>query len=151
MENNNFNSEDEVSFKVKNTRRLDLRLTRSCGSIVVGLLLAKLLVPSIEFGGIFSFAGLVFSIWILNLILKPFLILITLPMLLFTLGAGMIFVDALVIYISTWVPGIRINTFWVALLMGFLIELASWCFTLIETKKIFKNRDKKNDDDVIDV
>ena len=135
--------------RVKITRRINLGFWKGCGIIALSLLAAKLTVPSIVYSNPFSFVGLVFVIWLLNLLLKPLLIVFTLPFILFTLGAGVVLLNALVIWASTFfVPGIELKSFWTALWSGFLIEVLSWIVAIVESRKVFKT---KRGDDVIDV
>ena len=89
-----------------------------------------------------------FMIWFLNLLLRPLLIVCTLPFILLTLGAGVILVNALVIWASTFVPGIALKSFWIALWAGFLIEAISWIFALFESEKFFKKNSEKRDDTI---
>ena len=148
-ENGGPGREDGGIYRVKITRRVNLGFWKGCGIIAMALLIAKLLVPSIEFNNPFSFVGLVLVIWVLNLMLKPLLIIFTLPFILFTLGAGVVLVNALVIWASTFfVPGIRLNSFWMALLSGFLIETISWIFAFAESDRFFRKVSKKRDDTI---
>lgn len=150
MENNNPNLEESPAYRVQISKRINLGFWKGCGIIALALLIAKLTVPSIVFTNPFSFVGLVLVIWFLNLCLRPLLIVFTLPFILFTLGAGVILVNALVIWASTLVPGIALKSFWTALWAGFLVEAISWVFALFESKKFFK-RNKNGRDDTIDI
>lgn len=151
MENNNPHFDETPTYRVQISRRINLGFWKGCGIIAIALLIAKLTVPSIVFNNPFSFVGLVLVIWFLNLLLRPLLIVFTLPFILLTLGAGVILVNALVIWASTLVPGIYLKSFWIALWAGFLIEAISWIFALFESEKFFKRNSSRRDDDTIDI
>jgi Membrane protein of unknown function. len=72
---------------------------------------------------------------------------------LLTLGAGVILMDALVIWMASGiVPGIHIKSFWNALIAAFFVELFSWLVTIFEANKIFKKKHNGGDgDNYIDV
>lgn len=148
MENNNPNLEESSTYRVQISKRINLGFWKGCGIITVALLIAKLTVPSIVFTNPFSFVGLVLAIWFLNLLLRPLLIVFTLPFILLTLGAGVILVNALVIWASTLVPGIALKSFWTALWAGFLIEAISWIFAFFESERFFKRISKKHNDTI---
>jgi putative membrane protein len=72
----------------------------------------------------FLFAGLIFSI--VNSILKPFLILVSLPVLLLTLGLFMLVVNGLMVYISlNLTPGIEMS-FINSILTGIILSLVNY-------------------------
>ena len=137
----------EEVYKVKITKRVNFGFWKGCGIIAIALLIAEFTMGnSIEFNNPFAFFGLVLLIWFLNLLLKPLLIVFTLPFVLFTLGTGIIFLNAIIIWLAEkCVPGIGINSFWTALWAGFLIEAISWIFAVVEADKVFKKKTKKTE------
>lgn len=75
-------------------------------------------------------AGLVLAI--LNALIKPLLVIISLPAILITLGLFMIVVNGLTVYIATKLyHGLQINSFWVAILTGVIIGLVNYLVTAI--------------------
>ena len=72
----------------------------------------------------FLFAGLIFSV--VNSILKPFVIVLSLPAILLTLGLFMIIVNGLMVYISLKLtPGISM-TFLNSILTGMILSLINY-------------------------
>lgn len=72
----------------------------------------------------FLFAGLIFSI--VNTVLKPFIVILSLPAILLTLGLFMIIVNGLMVYISLKLtPGISM-TFFNSILTGILLSLVNY-------------------------
>lgn len=146
------------SNEVKITRRIELYFWRTCGLNTIGLILAWLaLKPSIEFGNPLSFAVLVFVIWLLNWLLKPILVICTLPFLILTMGVGMLFINALVIYLAArLVPDVQVASYWDALLASLFVSILSWGVAMLESEKILRKIKKdsdssKNNDNIIDL
>lgn len=74
--------------------------------------------------GSFLIAGLVFSIF--NSLLKPLIIILSLPAILLTLGLFMLIVNGFLVYISVnLVPGLDMS-FWHAILTGMLLSLINY-------------------------
>lgn len=77
--------------------------------------------------GTFLIAGLVLSL--VNSILKPIIVVLSLPAILLTLGLFMLIVNGLMVYIALkFVPGLDI-TFWGAVLTGMIISLINYVIT----------------------
>lgn len=72
----------------------------------------------------FALAGLIFSI--VNAILKPILIILSLPAILLTLGLFTLVVNGIMVYISlALAPGIHM-TFWYSILTGIVLSLVNY-------------------------
>lgn len=77
--------------------------------------------------GTFLIAGLVLSL--VNSILKPLVIILSLPAILLTLGLFMLLVNGLMVYIALrLVPGLEV-TFWGAVVTGMIISLINYIIT----------------------
>ncbi len=73
---------------------------------------------------------------ILNAIVKPLLIIFTLPITLLTLGLFLFVINALIILLAEYlVPGFRVDGFWWALLFSLLLSLVSSLLYQEEKKK----------------
>lgn len=158
--NQNDNDSPRAS-AVRLTRRIELNFWRTCLLNAAGLGLAWVTTSSIQFNNIVSFASLVVLIWFLNWVLKPALVLFALPFIIFTVGIGMLFINALIIYFAArLIPGdgIVVGSYWAALWASFLVSVLSWGLALARSERItvrtFSAGDSsgRNDkDDVIDV
>ena len=74
--------------------------------------------------GAFILAGLIFSI--LNSILRPIIIILSLPAILLTLGLFTIVVNGLIVYLSLkLLPGLSM-TFWNSVLTGIVLSLINY-------------------------
>ena len=70
--------------------------------------------------------GVAAVLGLLNILLKPFLILITLPVTILTLGLFTLVVNAVVLLAAVaLVPGVRIDGLWTAVLAALVISLTS--------------------------
>lgn len=77
--------------------------------------------------GTFLIAGLVLSL--VNSILKPIVVVLSLPAILLTLGLFMLIVNGLMVYLALkLVPGLEV-TFWGAVLTGMIISLINYVIT----------------------
>jgi len=75
-------------------------------------------------------AGLVLAI--INVVLKPILVIFSLPALLFTLGLFMIIINGLTVFIASklYTP-LHITNFWAAVFAGMVIGLVNYLVTAI--------------------
>ena len=80
--------------------------------------------------------GAGFLLAILNMLLRPILVLLTLPAVILTLGLFMIIINGLVVYIvSGLYAPLHITGFWSAVFAGVVIGLVNWFITaLLEDK-----------------
>lgn len=165
MDENRNESEQGKTHGFRVTRKIELHFWRDCLLNAAGLLLAWLMTDKIVFSDVPSFIALVMLIWFLNWILRPILVLFTLPFIILTMGVGMIFINAFIIYFAArLIPGdgITVGSFWAAMLAAFLISAMSWGISMARSEKIImralrKNGNGRDDDknnknnDIIDV
>lgn len=162
MRENLNDSEEPQTSAMRITRRVELNFWRTCLLNAAGLSLAWITTPSIQFHNILAFGLLVVLIWFLNWILKPVLVLFALPFIIFTIGVGMLFINAFIIYFAArLIPGddIIVGSYWAALWASFLVSVLSWGLALARSERITvrtfvqnkKDRGKPDNDDVIDV
>lgn len=77
--------------------------------------------------------GFVLILGLLNAFVKPLLILLTLPITLFTLGLFLIVINVLIIYMAaSFFHGVRIDGFFWALIFGILLSILSGALTKLE-------------------
>ena len=126
-------------------------------------MIASLTTSAISFSNLFYFAALVVLIWFMNWLLKPVLIVFALPFIIFTMGVGMLFINALIIYLAAKIipDGITVGSYWAALWASFIVSVLWWSLEMFKSERIVilrekvsgrKNREnKEGGDDVIDV
>ena len=99
---------------------------------------------------------------LLNLILKPILVLFTLPFVLFTFGLGLILINAVLLFLAgQLVPGFSVPTFGSALLGALVVSLVNLALNLLlaprpkihfsRTSTATRTRRSSKEKDVIDV
>lgn len=98
---------------------------------------AGLLRSGIEYEGtlVIIIAGLILAV--INAIIRPIVVLLSLPAILFTLGVFMIFINGFMVYlVSSLYPSLHITSFWIAILAGMIIGLVNYLVTaILETRE----------------
>lgn len=80
------------------------------------------------------FAGLLLAI--LNAVIKPIVVILSLPALLFTLGLFMVVINGLMVFFVSHLYGaLEIANFWSAVLTGMIIGLVNYLVTAIVEEK----------------
>lgn len=80
--------------------------------------------------GVIIIAGMVLAI--LNILIKPFLVLISLPAILLSLGLFMIVINGLTVFLTSKLyPSLQLSSFWAAIVAGIVIGLVNYLVTLI--------------------
>jgi putative membrane protein len=94
----------------------------------ISIILTTLLVP----GANITFIGailLAVVLAIINLFMRPFIILLTLPINILTLGLFSLVINAFLIMFSSWVvPGFHIGGFWSAMVFAIVLALINALF-----------------------
>lgn len=102
---------------------------------VVVVFLAKFL-PGVTVAGYFTAVIVALVLALLNLIVKPVLIILTLPVTIVTFGLFLIVINAIIILLAdAFVGGFDVAGFWIALLFSILLSIfQSLLFSLAERK-----------------
>src|SRR5438093_13739989 len=104
----------------------------------VALLALPYLVSSITVDSFATALIAALVLGLINAIVRPLLILLTLPATLLTLGLFIFVINAICLALAAWlVPGFTISSFGAALLGALMISLTSWLLSalLIDKKK----------------
>jgi putative membrane protein len=95
--------------------------------LTAAVLMAAWLLEGIRVGGILWAVLASALLGILNAVLRPVLILLTLPLNILTLGLFTFVINALLLMIvSSLLPGFEVRGFWTALGGALIIAVASW-------------------------
>ena len=90
----------------------------------VAILLTSYLLSGVHVEGFLAAFILAFVLAILNAFLKPVLVILTIPISIVTLGLFLIVINVGVLYLATYVvPGTSIDSFWWAVLFGFIVSI----------------------------
>jgi putative membrane protein len=96
----------------------------------LAIYLAAAIVPGIEIGGVGAalLAGLVFGL--INAVVRPVLLILTLPLTLLTLGLFIFVLNALCFWLTAaLVRGFDVHGFWPAFWGALLVSVVSWVLT----------------------
>lgn len=110
-------------------------LLRILLTAVVVVFLAKFL-PGVSVAGYLTAVIVALVLALLNLIVKPILILLTLPVTIVTFGLFLIVINAFIILMAdAFVGGFDVSGFWIAVLFSILLSIfQSLLFSLAERK-----------------
>ncbi|ARN79429.1 hypothetical protein BST97_09220 [Nonlabens spongiae] len=103
---------------------------------IVVVLLSKVL-PGVETSGYFTAIMVALAISILNFIVKPILVLFTLPVTILTLGLFLLVINAIIILLADWfVSGFSVDGFFPALIFSLLLAIIrSILFSTLEKER----------------
>ena len=112
----------EVKLDSNKPNSIILRLMVNTLSIFI----VAYILPGIEIADFFSALLVALLLAVLNVTLKPFLIIITLPFTLVTLGFFLLVINAIVILLAdNWVDGFHVYGFWWAVLFSILLSIVN--------------------------
>lgn len=95
--------------------------------MVLAIMLSSYLIPGVVVAGFWAALWLALLLGILNVLLKPLLILITLPINILTLGLFTFVINALLVLLaSSVIKGFAVSGFWTAMLFSIVLSLISY-------------------------
>jgi putative membrane protein len=95
--------------------------------IAAGLALAAWIVPGIAFTGALPLLFAALLLGFVNAFVRPFVVLITLPLTIVTLGLFLLVINALMFSVVAWVlPGFSVSGFFAALFGWLIVTFVSW-------------------------
>jgi putative membrane protein len=93
---------------------------------ILALLLVAYVVPGIVVDGFFTALIVAVLLGLLNIFIKPILVLLTLPITILTLGLFTFVINALLFwFVASFVEGFAVSGFWIALLGTILYSIVS--------------------------
>lgn len=88
---------------------------------------ATWLIPGISYDTTGTLLGAALLLGIVNALVRPVLLLLSLPFIIVTMGFFILVINALLIlFVSKVIPGFHVAGFWTALFAGIVIGLISW-------------------------
>jgi len=85
---------------------------------------AAYLLPGVHVDGPLAALVVAIVLGIVNVVVKPILVILTFPITIVTLGLFMFVINALMIMLTAWiVPGFAVDGFWWALLFSLVVSL----------------------------
>jgi putative membrane protein len=96
-------------------------------AVVLGLLIAARFVGGIEIADPYTAVIVAVVLGVLNLIVRPILVLLTLPITIITLGTFLFILNAGIFwFVSTFIEGFGVTGFVPAFLGSLIVSIASW-------------------------
>ena len=130
-----------------------LQLLLRWAILALGVVLATKLVPGIECRDLPTLIAVVLMLSFLNAILKPLLVVFTLPFILLTLGFGMVVINALLfLFVGKLIDGFHVAGFWPALWGALVVSVTNWLVSgFVRSSAKAPPPARKKPDDVIDI
>lgn len=100
--------------------------------LTVAILIASHLIEGVKIAGFLTALLAAATLGMLNVLLKPLLILLTLPINLITLGLFTFVINAGLLKMTTGViPGFEVQGFWPAVLAAIVISIVNWALSVL--------------------
>lgn len=101
----------------------------------VSIFIASYILPGIYVQNVVTVLVLAIVLGVLNAILKPILLLLTLPITIITLGLFIFVLNALMVLLAALlVPGFEVSGFFSALFFSIVVSIISWFLSLLLNK-----------------
>jgi putative membrane protein len=95
--------------------------------MAVSIIVSAYLIPGVKVSGFFAALWVALFLGIVNILIKPILIIITLPINILTLGLFTFVINALLILLgSSVVKGFEVSGFWVAVIFSIILSLINY-------------------------
>jgi len=97
----------------------------------LAVVVAAYLLPGVELQNFLSAVVVAFVLGILNMLLKPILVLLTIPVTIFSFGLFLLVINAFIVLLTDFlVRGFEVQNFWWALLFSILLSVVSYLLEL---------------------
>lgn len=91
------------------------------------------ILPGVSVSGPFVALVLAVVLGVINTILRPILVILTLPLSIITLGLFALVINALLVLLATYiVPGFSVTNFWWAFIFGIVLAVVNWVLQKFE-------------------
>jgi len=100
--------------------------------MTASVMIAAYVIPGVTVRSFFSALWVALFLGIVNMLLKPFLILITLPINILTLGLFTFVINGVIILLaSSIVKGFQVSGFWIAVLFSIVLSIINYLMNLM--------------------
>ncbi|HNQ62486.1 MAG TPA: phage holin family protein [Syntrophorhabdaceae bacterium] len=97
--------------------------------MTLSVMVASYIIPGVSVKGFFTAMWVALFIGIVNVLVKPFLIFITLPINILTLGLFTFVINALLIMLaSSVIKGFEVKGFWIAMIFSVVLSVINFIF-----------------------
>ncbi len=95
--------------------------------VAIGLWVASKLVPGVQINDAWSLLWAALLLGIVNAIVRPIVILLTLPLTILTLGLFLLVINAAMLSLVAWMlAGMTVAGFWSALFGSIVVSITGW-------------------------
>ena len=95
--------------------------------VALGLWLASAIVPGVEVEGGWSLVAAALLLGIINAVVRPVAIILTLPLTILTLGLFLLVINAAMLSLVAWMlEGLTVAGFWPAFFGAIVISITGW-------------------------
>jgi putative membrane protein len=102
----------------------------------MAIALAAKVIPGVEVDGIVSALAAGFLLGIVNALIRPVLLILTLPITFVTLGLFILVVNGACFWFVAWlIDGFRVRSFWPAVGGALVVSAVSWVLTAITDER----------------
>ena len=102
----------------------------------LAVVIVSYLLPGVGVEGFFAALIVAILLSLLNVVVKPILIILTIPLTVFTLGLFLLVINAVIILLAdSIVPGFYVDGFWWALLFSILLSIVNALLTDLSGNK----------------
>jgi putative membrane protein len=121
--------------------------------LALGVMVATKIVPGIRCDNGATLIAVVLLLSFFNAILKPLLVLFTLPFIVVTMGLGVVVINALLfLLVGELVKGFVVDGFWSALGGSLVVSVTNLLVSVVtRNRQPVSAKDPKKSDDVIDI
>ena len=93
----------------------------------LAVLITAYLIPGVVIDNLITAVTAVIVLGLLNILIKPVIIILTLPVNILTLGLFTFIINALIVVLASWlINGFTINSFWSGMLFSIVLSLVNW-------------------------
>ncbi len=94
----------------------------------LGLWVAETIVPGVQIDGWGNLVVAALLLGIVNAVIRPIILILTLPLTVLTLGLFILVVNGISVALVAWLmPGFTLSGLWAAILASIVVGLTSWC------------------------
>jgi putative membrane protein len=112
-----------------------MRILLVCLVNTLALIAVAYLMPSITVSGFSSALVAALILGLVNAIIKPVLVLLTLPVTIVTLGLFIFIINGLLFWlVGSFVPGFVVQGFWAGFIGAILFSIVSWVLSALVLK-----------------
>lgn len=99
---------------------------------ILAIILAANIVPGIALDGVLSAVAAGLLLGLINAVVRPILVILTLPITLLSLGLFLLVLNGFCFWlVARFVTGFHVAGFWSAFLGALVVTIASWVVTLL--------------------